>query len=300
MSHNHNHLNPSVEKINRAFIIGIGLNALFTGIEFIMGALYNSLALISDATHNLSDVGSLILSLIGIKLAQKSASKSYTYGFKKVSILASLINAILLVVVLFGIIKEAIERFANPPEITGTSIILVASIGVIINSISAYLFYKDQKSDINIKGAFIHLLVDALVSVGVVISGIVIYYTGWNIIDPLISIGIAIVIIFSTWKLLFESIRLTLGGVPKDIDIDKITKLISEINGVKDVHHIHIWAISSSMNALTAHIKVDPGQGKTWNRIKELIKTKLAESNIAHTTLELETDDINCKTNDCD
>ncbi|MGD8307330.1 MAG: cation diffusion facilitator family transporter, partial [Ignavibacteria bacterium] len=232
MVHNHDHINSATRNITRAFIIGIGLNVLFTAVEFIMGFLSNSLALISDATHNLSDVGSLVLSLIGMKLAQKAASKSLTYGYKKVTILASLINAVLLVVVVFGIIKEAIERFANPPEITGESIIIVASIGVVINSISAYLFYKDQKNDINIKGAFIHLLVDAIVSVGVVISGVIIIYTGWNLLDPIISIAIVIIIIFSTWGLLFESIRLTLGAVPKDIDIDNVKEMMLEVDGV--------------------------------------------------------------------
>lgn len=300
MAHNHNHINPSMRNINRAFIIGIGLNTLFTGIEFVMGFMYNSLALISDASHNLSDVGSLILSLVGMKLAQKAATKSYTYGYKKVSILASLINAILLVVVVFGIIKEAIERFANPPEIIGESIIIVASIGVLINTISAYLFFKDQKSDINIRGAFVHLLVDAIVSLGVVLSGVIVLYTGWNLVDPIISVVIAIVIIISTWELLFESTRLTLGGVPKDIDMDKITELISRIDGVKNVHHIHVWAISSTINALTAHIKVETGQSKNWDSIKAKIKDELTHSNIEHTTLELESDEDDCKTSDCD
>lgn len=300
MAHNHDHINSVKRNITRAFIIGIGLNALFTLVEFFMGFLYNSLALISDATHNLSDVGSLVLSLIGMKLAEKAATKSYTYGYKKVTILASLINATLLVVVVFGILKEAIERFANPPEVFGENIIIVASIGVVINTISAYLFYKDQKSDINIKGAFTHLLIDAIVSVGVVLSGVIVIYTGWNLLDPIISVAIVIVIIIYTWGLLFESIRLTLGGVPKDIDIDKITELISGVKGVKDVHHVHIWAISSTLNALTAHIKVEPGQGKNWDIIKNDIKDELTDSNIDHTTLELESDEDDCKTNDCD
>lgn len=296
----HNYINSSKSNITRAFIIGIGLNLLFTGVEFITGFLYNSLALISDATHNLSDVGSLVLSLIGMKLAEKAATKSYTYGYKKVTILASLINAILLVVVVFGILKEAIERFVHPPDVLGEGIIIVASIGVVINSISAYLFYKDQKSDINIKGAFIHLLVDAIVSVGVVLSGVMLIYTGWNLLDPIISIAVVIVIVISTWGLLFESIRLTLGGVPKDIDTDKITELILGINGVNDVHHVHIWAISSTTNALTAHIKVGQGQEKMWDQIKARIKSELVNKNIQHTTLELESDDADCETNDCE
>lgn len=174
----HSHSVASLDNINRAFYIGIGMNLIYTIVEFAIGFQVNSLALISDAGHNLSDVASLIISLIGMKLAQKVSTQTYTYGYKKASILASLINAILLIFIVIKISIEAIERLNAPPEMTGNVIIITAGIGVIINTISAFLFYKGQKSDINVKGAFLHLLVDALVSVGVIVSGVIIYFTG--------------------------------------------------------------------------------------------------------------------------
>ncbi len=285
----HSHEVTNLDNMNNAFYIGIGLNSLFTLIEFIVGYKTNSLALIADASHNLSDVASLIISLIGMRLAQKASTKLYTYGYKKASILASLINSILLVVIVIGISKEAIERFDMVPEVVGKVIILTALIGVIINTISAFLFYKGQKSDINIKGAFLHLLVDALVSVGVVISGIVIYYTNWNIIDPIISLIIAVVILISTWGLLKESIKLTLDGVPQNVDYEKIKTILNENKNIEEFNHIHIWALSSTENALTVHIRLkDTIKFEDAFEIKEEIKDELKHQNILHTTIELE------------
>ncbi len=297
----HNHGISDLSKINRAFYIGILLNAVFTAIEFVYGFMHNSLALIADATHNLSDVASLIISLIGLKLTQKAATKLYTYGYKKASIIASLINAILLVAVVFNIAKEAIERFETPPEVSGRIIIVVALIGVLINTISAFLFYKGQKDDINIKGAFLHLLVDALVSVGVVISGVMIYYTGWNQIDLIVSIIIAVVILVTTWGLLKESIKLTLDGVPKDIDIEKIQEIILSKKAVLKVHHTHIWALSTNTNAMTTHIILDKDYTlDEISKLKKNIKHDLEHENIQHVTLEFETVKDNCKKHDCD
>ena len=291
MSHNHDHNHGvvSLSAVNRAFIVGIVLNTVFTAIEFIMGWYYNSLALISDASHNLSDVASLILSLVGMKLAQKAVNYSYTYGYKKATIIASLVNAILLVIVVIGIFREAFERLNSGIEVQGLSIVVVAAIGVVINAISAFLFFKDQKKDINVKGAFLHLLVDALVSVGVVISGLVMFYTGWNMIDTIISILIAIIIIVTTWGLLKESIRLTIDAVPKGIKFDEVKKTIESVEGVYSVNHIHIWAISSSENSLTAHITMNDKSGKSWFSLKDEIKHELLHHKIQHSTLELDT-----------
>ena len=196
-SHHHHHV-PDLKRINQAFYVGIGANALYTLIEFVVGIRINSLALISDASHNLSDVATLIISLLGMKLAQKGATSLYTYGYKKASILASFVNAVILCLIVIKIGIESIERFSNPPQMLGSMIMITALIGVFINGVSAFLFYKGQKDDINIKGAFLHLLVDALVSFGVIVSGIIISFTGWNIIDPIISFVIAFVILFST------------------------------------------------------------------------------------------------------
>jgi len=299
--HGHNHGPLNLGGINRAFYIGIGLNTAFTIIEFIVGYLNNSLALISDASHNLSDVASLIISLIGMKLAQKAATLTYTYGYKKASILASLINAILLVIVVFSIFREAIERLNSPPEIAGNIIIITALIGVAINAISAFFFYKGQKDDINIKGAYIHLMVDALVSVGVVIAGILIYYTNWNIIDPIISFIIGGIIVISTYGLLKESLKLSMDGIPKGIDLRKIKNIIADHQHIKDVHHIHIWALSSTENALTAHICLDNDNysSKEIMIIKKEIRQQIEREKINHVTLEIdsgvaECDDLEC------
>lgn len=300
MEHNHSHAAPALENINRAFYIGITLNALFTIIEFVVGYKNNSLALIADASHNLSDVMSLVISLLGMKLAQKAATKFYTYGYKKASILASLINAVLLIVIVINIIRAGIQRLETTPEVMGSVIIYTALIGVLINSISAFLFWKGQKEDINIKGAFLHLLVDAIVSVGVVISGIIIVYTGWNIVDPIISFVIALVIMVLTWGLFKESLKLVMDGVPDDMDASKIKSLILQNPNVTDVHHMHVWAISSSENALTAHIRLKETVEYTDHMsIKKEIKHDLLHENIQHVTLELESSEDDCEEIDC-
>lgn len=295
--HSHDHSPPDLSSINRAFYIGIALNAAFTAIEFILGYMHNSLALIADASHNLSDVASLLISLIGMKLAQKAATRAYTYGYKKASILASLINAILLVVVLIGIIKSGIARLSNTPEVPGEIIIITAGVGVLINTLSAFLFAKGRKNDINIKGAFLHLMIDAIISVGVVVSGIAIYYTGYNIIDPMISFVIAAAILLTTWGLLKESLKLTMDGVPKDINLSEIKETIKNKPGVVDVHHIHVWALSSTENALTAHIIME-GQEISTQKVDALrkeIKHDLEHMKIGHATIEFETEAFRCE-----
>ncbi len=290
--HDHSHTATNLDSLNKAFYIGIGLNTLFTIVEFIVGYASNSLALMSDASHNLSDVGSLIISLIGLKLAEKSATTLYTYGYKKASILASLTNAILLIYIVVNISIEAVERLNSAPEVMSNAIIITALIGVVINAVSAFLFFEGQKEDINIKGAFLHLLLDAVISVGVVISGIVIYYTNWYIVDSIVSFIIAIVILVSTWHLLTESIKLTLDGVPKNIDLNNIKEILLKNPLVKDIHHLHVWAISSSQNALTVHILLkNPADTQAFLSIKNKIKHELQHENIHHATIELDNDD---------
>ena len=298
--HCHHHSVSSLENINRAFYIGIGLNLLYTVIEFAVGFKINSLALISDASHNLSDVASLGISLIGIILAQKASTHSLTYGYKKASILASLINAILLVFIVFKIIIEAVERLNTPPQMESSSIIITAAIGVVINAVSAFLFYKGQKHDINFKGAFLHLMVDALVSVGVIISGVIIYFTGWNLADVVISFIIAVVILISTWGLLTESIKLSLNGVPEGINPNEIQKLIEEIPAIEQTHHLHIWAMSSSENALTVHLVVNEGISfQEMEQIKKELRHKLEHHNIQHSTFEIESSGCKCDQEFC-
>ena len=300
--HNHDHhhqIEPAnINNLNRAFYIGIGLNVLFTLIEFVVGYLNDSLALLSDASHNLSDVTGLVISLIGMRLARKASNLSYTYGYKKASILASLINAIFLVIVVIGIVSKAVERLVNPPEVSGNVIMIVAGIGVAINAISAFLFFKGQKNDINIKGAFLHLMVDALVSVGVVVSGLIIRFTGWHFIDPVISIVIGAVIMVTTWGLLRESMRLVIDAVPKEINAEHILEKLRKTDHVTSIHHVHIWALSSQINAFSAHVQVDEYSIETWEKVKAEINRVLIHEGIQHVTLELEISET-CKNKNC-
>ena len=285
----HSHSLTSLKNINRAFYIGIGLNTLYTIIEFYVGYTTNSLALIADASHNLSDVASLIISLLGMRLAQAAETNLYTYGYKKASILASLVNSILLIFIVIKIIIEGIDRLNASSEVQGGVIIFTALIGVFINSVSAFLFYKGQKHDVNIKGAFLHLVIDAAVSLAVVVSGIIIYYTDWVIIDPVISFVIAIVILFSTWSFLKESIKLTLDGVPKNVDVAKVEKILLANRFVSKIHHLHVWALSSSENALTVHVVLKENVDvKEFLINKKSLKHELLHENIKHSTIELD------------
>ena len=299
--HGHEHAPPGTGALNRAFYIGIGLNLLFMAAEFVIGFMNDSLALIADAGHNFSDVISLVISLLGLRLAQKAATRSFTYGYRKASILTSLINSLLLIAVVFYIVKEGIERLSAPPQVTGNVIMITAGIGVVINTVSAFLFYRGQKDDINIKAAFLHLMVDALVSVGVVVSGLVIMLTGWHIVDTVISFVIAGVILFSTWGILKESLKLTLDAVPRDIDPEEVRGAISGNPHVRDLHHLHIWALSSRENALTAHLVLDKDcyTIDEIQKIKQDIREKLAHKNIRHVTLEIDSKRAECNDITC-
>ena len=286
-THEHGHALPAPEQVNKAFIIGIALNLIFVLVEATAGFWYDSLALLSDAGHNLSDVISLVLALLAFRMAKVKPNSRYTYGYKKSTVLVSLLNAIILLVAVGIILAESIEKLRNPQPIAGGGIAWVAGVGILINAFTAFLFLKDKERDLNIKGAYLHLMADALVSVGVVISGVIISYTHWYIIDPIIGIAIAIVILVSTWNLLRDSLRLSLDGVPAGISAEKIRKLLLQVDGVREIHHLHIWALSTTQNALTAHVVVaslEDGEA-VKNRIKEI----LSEEHIPHATLELET-----------
>ena len=295
MEHNHSH-SPSVTNLNRAFIIGIVINALYVVIELIAGIYYNSLALISDAGHNLSDVATLALALLAFRLAKVKSSDKFTYGYRKSTIVVSLINSVVLFIAIGSIIWESINRINHPVIMQGMPIAIVAGIGILINAVSAMLFFRDKESDLNVKGAYLHLMADAAVSLGVVISGILIsvFHIYW--LDMVMSLVIVLVILYSTWNLFKESLSLTLDGVPKGIDFNAVISEIKEVEGVLDVHHLHVWAISTSQNAMTAHILIHPNIGmEQQNRIKQNIKHELEHVNIQHATLEFETENENCK-----
>ena len=295
MGHHHHdhHHDHTISKVNNAFIIGIVLNILFVVAEAAAGWMYDSLALLSDAGHNLSDVVSLVLALLAFRLMRVRPSSKYTYGYKKSTVLVSLLNACILLVAVGMILVESIDKLRAPHPVEGNVIAWVAGIGVLINAFSAFLFLKDKEKDLNVKGAYIHLMADALVSVGVLVSGIVIQHTGWYIIDPIIGLIVAVVILISTWNLLHDSLRLTLDGVPTSIDSQKVVKAIRALPGVDDVHHIHIWAISTTENALTAHIVLKQPEG--MQEVKHLIRHRLEDFGIGHATLEFEVPGEHCE-----
>lgn len=291
-SHQHSHT-INAESLNKAFIIGIVLNLAFVVIEFAAGFWFDSLALLSDAGHNLSDVVSLVLALLAFRLAKVKANERYTYGYKKSTILVSLLNAVILLVAVGAIVIESIHKLSNPAVVPGGAIAWVAGVGVLINAFTAFLFMKDKEKDLNVKGVYLHMAADALVSVGVLVAGIVISRTGWYIIDPIIGLIVAVVILLSTWNLLHDSLRLTLDGVPASIDSQKVVEAIRVLPGVDDVHHIHIWAISTTENALTAHIVLKQPEG--MQEVKHLIRHRLEDFGIGHATLEFEVPGEHCE-----
>ena len=296
MSHEHSHQHShaiNAESLNKAFIIGIVLNLAFVVIEFAAGFWFDSLALLSDAGHNLSDVVSLVLALLAFRLAKVKANERSTYGYKKSTILVSLLNAVILLVAVGAIVIESIHKLNNPAVVPGGAIAWVAGVGVLINAFTAFLFMKDKEKDLNVKGAYLHMAADALVSVGVLVAGIVISRTGWYIIDPIIGLIVAVVILISTWNLLHDSLRLTLDGVPTSIDSQKVVEAIRALPGVDDVHHIHIWAISTTENALTAHIVLK--QPESMQEVKHLIRHRLEDFGIGHATLEFEVPGEHCE-----
>lgn len=292
MEHHHDHHHhhaAALKNVSKAFTIGIVLNMAFVIIEFATGFYTNSLALLSDAGHNLSDVATLALSLFAFRISRRKATLTYTYGFHKSTILASLANAVILLIAVGSIGWEAIQRFINPVETQGKMISIVAGIGILINTVSALLFFRDKENDLNVKGAYLHLAMDAIVSAGVVIAGLIISYTGLKWIDPLISLLIMVVVIYSTWGLLTESLKLSLDAVPSTIRIEDIKKEIEKTKGIKSVHHMHIWAMSTTKNAMTAHLIIEKElPEKAIAEMKQTIKHNLEHMNIQHVTLETE------------
>ena len=291
-THHHHEHSRQLTSLNKAFVIGIILNILFVIVEFGVGFYYDSLGLLSDAGHNLGDVASLVLAMLAFRLERVQPNGRYTYGYKKSTILVSLLNAVILLVAVGMIIAESLDKLFHPVSVEGSAIAWTAGVGVIINAITAWLFMKDKEKDLNIKGAYLHMAADALVSVGVVISGIVIMYTGWNILDPIIGLVIAVVIVVSTWSLLHDSLRLYLDGVPVGMDTEKIKQLILEQPDVISCHHIHIWALSTTETALTAHIVVN--RIARMEEIKHSVREQLQHVGIQHATLEIENEGVNC------
>ena len=284
MSHDHNH---QINNYNRAFAIGVILNAIFVAIEAGYGVAAGSLALIADAGHNLSDVLSLLLAWGAGLLATKPATEKRTYGFRKVTIMASLASAILLLVALGGITWEAIGRFFDPKPVEGMTVIVVASIGVVINTITALLFVSGQKHDLNIRGAFLHMAADAGVSFGVVVAGIIIMVTGWLLIDPLISLLIVAVILVGTGSLLRDSMNLAIDSVPEGIDIGGIKRYLTGLENVSQIHDLHVWPMSTTEVALSVHLIIvdDSLNNDFLPKLQQQLHDRFS---IEHSTIQVE------------
>jgi cobalt-zinc-cadmium efflux system protein len=296
--HHHDHT-PKIDNLNAAFIIGIILNAAFVVTEVVVGLAIHSLSLLTDAGHNLSDVAGLGLALLAFKLTKVSANNKYTYGYKRSTIIVSFFNAVILFASVGIIVYEAIHRLMHPAVIQGGTMAWVALGGILINGFTAWLFVKGKDTDLNIKSTYMHMAMDAIVSLGVVISGLIIYFTNWYILDSIVSLIIGFMILRGTWSLLNESLRLEMDGVPKELNLEKIKAELLKAKGVKDIHHMHVWALSTTENALTAHLVVDPEHISQFDKIKGDLRHRLEHLDISHSTFEPEFTDDDCKQPDC-
>jgi cobalt-zinc-cadmium efflux system protein len=286
--HHHHHEPPA--GFDASFAIGSALNAAFVVGEIVFGLMAHSVALLADAAHNLGDVLGLLLAWWATWLGRRGPTRSRTYGYGRSSILASLTNAVVLLVGVGGITVEAAQRLAQgiaPGEVGGRIVIIVAAIGIAVNGLTAWLFARGRKGDLNVRGAFLHMASDALVSLGVVISGLVIVLTGWAWLDPIVSLLIAALILFSTWNLLTGSLDLALDKVPDGIDQDKVQAYLTALPGVTEIHDLHIWPLSTTETALTAHL-VRPGAGTDDTFTQNVCETLRDRFGIGHATFQIE------------
>jgi cobalt-zinc-cadmium efflux system protein len=297
--HGHHH-HPAPTVITGAFIAGIILNGLYVLVQIGAGLFTGSMALLSDAGHNLGDVASLALSLFAIKMAKKPATQQFTYGYRKTTIMAALANAVVLCIAIGILGYESIVRLLHPQPIAGDLVAWIAGLGIVINFGSAILFFRDREHDLNTKAAFLHLLTDALVSAGVVVSGLVMRFTGWYWLDGATGIVVLLIILVGTWSLLTDSLKLSLDAVPNNLDLNAIEDMIRKNSEVQDVHHTHIWAMSTTENALTAHVVLNNSLSfeekmATIHRIKH----NLLHHGVQHATIELESEQMPCDSDDC-
>ena len=293
--HSHGHAGHShaPDNFGWAFAIGAALNTGFVIAELIFGYAANSLALISDAVHNLSDVIALLLAWCAAWLSQKQPTQRHTYGYRRASILAALFNAGLLLVAVGGIVVEAVNRLYSPAPVAGWTVVVVAALGVAVNGFTALLFMRGRHGDLNIRGAYLHMAADAGVSLGVVVAALVIMLTGWLWLDPAISLVIAAVVFWSGWGLARDSVNLALDGVPRGIELAKVSDYLAGLEGVTEVHDLHIWAMSTNETALTAHL-VRPG-GSDDEFLQKVCSELAHRFKIHHATLQIEADAGACR-----
>ncbi len=290
--HHHHRVNGDY---HRSFAIGVGLNIAFVIIEAIYGVLADSMALIADAGHNLSDVLSLLLAWGATALARYQPTRRHTYGFRRATLIAAVVSSVMLFTALGAIMWEAVQRFTAAPEVDGVTVMVVAAIGFVINTLTALLFASGQRHDLNIRGAFLHMAADAAVSLGVVVAGGLILFTGWLWLDPLVSLLIALVILAGAWGLLRDSLLLSLDAVPRHIDPEAVEAYLLGLAGVESLHDLHIWAMSTHEFALTAHLSCATGID-TDALLQQAANGLQQGFGISHSTLQLEhADSALCK-----
>jgi cobalt-zinc-cadmium efflux system protein len=283
--HHHHHVDPNGNR--RAFALAISLNTMFVAIEFVYGFIANSTALMADAGHNLSDVLGLALAWGAAVLARRAPDRHFTYGLRSSSILAALGNSLLLMVACGAIGWEAVHRLGTPAPVAGWTVSIVALVGVAVNAVSAWLFMAGSKDDLNIRAAYQHMAADAAISLGVAVSGVAIMYTGWAWIDPAVSIVIVLLIVLSTWSLLRESLRMVLAAVPSNVDPHEVRRFLEEGAGVSETHDLHIWAMSTTETALTAHLVMPDGYPGDQH-IDDIVMQLKQKFAIHHCTLQIE------------
>ena len=293
MSHDHDHAghghSHAPASFGRAFAIGTMLNLGFVAVEAVYGVLAGSMALLADAGHNLSDVLGLVIAWGAATLAKRSPTARYTYGLRSSSILAAFLNALLLLVAIAVIAVEAIRRFSEPAPVAGTTVMVVAAIGIVVNGVTAWLFASGRKGDLNVRGAFLHMAADAAVSAGVVAAGFVISRTGWSWIDPVTSLVIVGVIAVSTWGLLRDSVNMSLQATPPGLDRDEVADFLRGRPGVAAIHDLHVWPLSTTETALTVHLLIPAGYpGDAYTA--ELASAMHERFGIDHATVQIETD----------
>lgn len=285
MSHGHDHVPADYGK---AFAIGITLNLAFVLIEAFYGWQAGSLALLADAAHNLSDVGGMLLAWAAFAAARLKPNPRHTYGWRRGSILASFANAILLLVAMGSLAWEAIQRMQTPSSIDAGTVMVIAGIGVVINTATAWLFLSGSKGDLNIRGAFLHMAADAVVSVGVVVAGGLYLWQGWTWIDPVVSLLIALVVVLGTWSLFHRSLHLLFDGVPDGIDLTAVRQSLQDLPGVDAVHDLHVWAMSTADNALTAHLVIGADTGDRDTLLAQAMEMLHVQFELRHVALQFE------------
>jgi cobalt-zinc-cadmium efflux system protein len=294
-AHGHDHAGHShaPDHFGKAFAIGALLNAAFVVAELIFGYTANSLALVSDAIHNLSDVIALLLAWAGAWLAGKQPTETHTYGYRRASILAALVNAGLLLMAVGGIAVEAVNRLREPAAVAGGTVVWVAALGILVNGGTALMFMRGRHGDLNVRGAYLHMAADAGVSLGVVVAALLIMLTGWLWLDPAISLCIAAVVLISGWELARDSLNLALDAVPKEIDPTRVRDYLAMLDGVSEVHDLHIWAMSTNETALTVHLVRPCGHDDAFlHRVCAELSHRF---NIHHATLQVELNGDACK-----